>query len=64
LFADLSGFTTVSERSDPELIRDFQTDLFRELARIPPTPPRSTGPCARVATCSNRVVACPSWRAP
>jgi class 3 adenylate cyclase len=34
LFADLSGFTTISERSDPELIRDFQTDLFRELARL------------------------------
>jgi class 3 adenylate cyclase/tetratricopeptide (TPR) repeat protein len=34
LFADLSGFTALSERADPELIRTFQNDLFTELARI------------------------------
>src|SRR5579864_4950599 len=34
LFADLSGFTAISERADPELIRAFQKDLFRDLARI------------------------------
>ena len=31
LFADLSGFTALSERFDPELIREFQDDLFDEL---------------------------------
>jgi class 3 adenylate cyclase/tetratricopeptide (TPR) repeat protein len=34
LFADLSGFTALSESADPELIRAFQKDLFRDLARI------------------------------
>src|SRR5437879_3155905 len=33
LFADLSGFTTLSERLDPERIRAFQNALFEVLAR-------------------------------
>ena len=33
LFADLSGFTTLSERLDPEHIRAFQNALFEVLAR-------------------------------
>ena len=28
LFADLSGFTSISERLDPEDVRALQTDLF------------------------------------
>lgn len=32
LFADLSGFTALSERLDPEDIRALQTDLHREMA--------------------------------
>jgi adenylate cyclase len=32
LFADLSGFTALSERHDPEEIRAFQSDLFQEMA--------------------------------
>lgn len=32
LFADLSGFTALSERLDPEEIRAFQHDLFRQMA--------------------------------
>jgi adenylate cyclase len=32
LFADLSGFTALSERLDPEEIRALQNDLFRELS--------------------------------
>ncbi|MBI2461047.1 MAG: tetratricopeptide repeat protein [Candidatus Rokubacteria bacterium] len=32
LFADLSGFTALSERVDPEEIRAFQNDLFREMS--------------------------------
>ena len=32
LFADLSGFTALSEQLDPEDVRAFQGDLFRELA--------------------------------
>jgi predicted ATPase/class 3 adenylate cyclase len=32
MFADLSGFTALSERLDPEDVRDFQSDLFREMA--------------------------------
>ena len=32
LFADLSGFTTLSERLDPEDVRAFQNDLFGEMA--------------------------------
>jgi len=32
LFADLSGFTALSERLDPEETRALQTDLFRELS--------------------------------
>jgi predicted ATPase/class 3 adenylate cyclase len=31
LFADLSGFTTMSERLDPEVMRAFQNELFEEL---------------------------------
>jgi class 3 adenylate cyclase len=34
LFADLAGFTALTESADPEVIRGFQDDLFRELARI------------------------------
>ena len=34
LFADLSGFTALSERFDPEIIREFQTDLFDEIASV------------------------------
>ncbi len=34
LFADLSGFTALSERFDPEVIRAFQEDLFREMASV------------------------------
>src|SRR3712207_2922367 len=30
LFADLSGFTSLSERLDPELIQSFLNDLFGE----------------------------------
>jgi adenylate cyclase len=32
LFADLAGFTAISERLDPEDVRAFQNDLFREMA--------------------------------
>lgn len=32
LFADLSGFTALSERLDPEDIRAFQNDLFGEMS--------------------------------
>jgi adenylate cyclase len=32
LFADLSGFTALSERLDPEEVRNFQNDLFAELS--------------------------------
>jgi len=32
LFADLSGFTALSERLDPEDVRSFQADLFEEMA--------------------------------
>jgi adenylate cyclase len=32
LFADLSGFTTLSERLDPEDVRALQTDLFKEMS--------------------------------
>lgn len=31
LFADLSGFTTMSERIDPEVMQAFQNELFEEL---------------------------------
>jgi adenylate cyclase len=34
LFADLSGFTALSERLDPEEIRAFQNALFDVLARV------------------------------
>jgi predicted ATPase/class 3 adenylate cyclase len=34
LFADLAGFTAIGERLDPEEVRAFQTDLFRELAAV------------------------------
>jgi class 3 adenylate cyclase/tetratricopeptide (TPR) repeat protein len=34
LFADLSGFTALSERFDPEIIRAFQNDLFNEMASV------------------------------
>jgi len=33
LFADLSGFTTLSERLDPEVVRAFQNALFETLSR-------------------------------
>jgi adenylate cyclase len=33
LFADLSGFTALAERLDPEVVRAFQTALFETLAR-------------------------------
>ena len=33
LFADLSGFTGLAERLDPEVVRAFQTALFETLAR-------------------------------
>jgi adenylate cyclase len=33
LFADLSGFTALAERLDPELVRAFQNALFETLAR-------------------------------
>ncbi len=32
LFADLSGFTALSERLDPEDVRAFQSELFREMS--------------------------------
>ncbi len=32
LFADLSGFTTISERLDPEDVRALQGDLFKEMS--------------------------------
>ena len=32
LFADLSGFTALSERLDPEDVRAFQSNLFTEMA--------------------------------
>lgn len=32
LFADVSGFTSLSEGADPEDIRTFQNELFRELS--------------------------------
>jgi len=31
LFADVSGFTSLSERLDPEDVRAFQNDLFKML---------------------------------
>ena len=34
LFADLSGFTTISERLDPEDVRALQTDLFGALSGV------------------------------
>ena len=34
LFADLSGFTTISERLDPEDVRRLQTDLFGALRGV------------------------------
>ncbi len=34
LFADLSGFTALSERFDPEVIRAFQHDLFDAMASV------------------------------
>jgi adenylate cyclase len=34
LFADLSGFTALSERLDPEEIRAFQGDLFEEMGSV------------------------------
>ncbi|KRB50851.1 adenylate cyclase [Rhizobium sp. Root708] len=33
LFADLCGFTTLSEQFDPELMRSLQNELFDELSR-------------------------------
>ncbi len=34
LFADLTGFTTISERLDPEDVRALQTDLFAGLREV------------------------------
>ncbi len=34
LFADLSGFTALSERLDPEEIRALQSELFQEMASV------------------------------
>ncbi|MEO8252067.1 MAG: adenylate/guanylate cyclase domain-containing protein [Chloroflexota bacterium] len=34
LFADLTGFTALGERFDPEIIREFQDDLFDEIASV------------------------------
>jgi adenylate cyclase len=34
LIADLSGFTALGERFDPEVIREFQDDLFDEIASV------------------------------
>jgi adenylate cyclase len=34
LFADLTGFTSLAERLDPEDVRAFQHDLFKELAEV------------------------------
>ncbi|MGH7264044.1 MAG: adenylate/guanylate cyclase domain-containing protein, partial [Candidatus Rokuibacteriota bacterium] len=34
LFADVAGFTALSERLDPEDVRTFQDDLFRELSAV------------------------------
>ena len=34
LIADLSGFTALGESFDPELIREFQDDLFDEIASV------------------------------
>lgn len=34
LFADLCGFTTVSERLDPEIVRGIQQDLFEALSAL------------------------------
>ena len=31
LFADLSGFTAISERLDPEIVQALQNDVFREM---------------------------------
>jgi adenylate cyclase len=36
LFADLSGFTALSERLDPEDVRALQGDLFKEMSRHRP----------------------------
>lgn len=33
LFADLCGFTTLSEKTDPEVMRALQNELFEELTR-------------------------------
>lgn len=34
LFADLTGFTTISEKLDPEDVRALQTDLFGTLSEL------------------------------
>jgi len=34
LFADLSGFTALSERLDPEEVRALQSELFQEMASV------------------------------
>jgi adenylate cyclase len=34
LFADISGFTALSERADPEDIRAFQSDLLQEMTAV------------------------------
>jgi adenylate cyclase len=32
MFADLSGFTSLSESLDPEVVRSLQTELFAEMS--------------------------------
>jgi predicted ATPase/class 3 adenylate cyclase len=34
VFADLAGFTAIGERLDPEDVRAFQQDLFKEMAEV------------------------------
>jgi adenylate cyclase len=34
VFADVSGFTSLSERLDPEDVRAFQSELFQEMASV------------------------------
>jgi len=49
LFADLSGFTTMSERLDPEVMQAFQNELFEELTAAVRRPRTKTTLSARSA---------------